>query len=127
VERIPLADINWLENPQDWVGPSRAVLGDVSITPISTQPTPTLPTTVVSRELSGDQNVTIVSAKRVLALDMSGSLAATVWALGLGDLLVGRDISTTFPGVENLPIVTDGSAVRTGAAMIRSVDQPDLV
>ena len=28
---------------------------------------------------------------------------------------------------QNLPIVTDGSAVRTGAAMIRSVDQPDLV
>jgi iron complex transport system substrate-binding protein len=37
---------------------------------------------------------------------MSGSLAATVWALGLGDRLVGRDISTTFPGVEGLPVVT---------------------
>jgi len=37
---------------------------------------------------------------------MSGSLAATVWALGLGDRLVGRDISTTFPGVEDLPVVT---------------------
>jgi transketolase len=28
---------------------------------------------------------------------------------------------------QNLPIVTDGSAVRTGAAIIRSVDEPDLV
>lgn len=125
VERIPLADINWLENPQDWVGPSRAVLGDVSITPIATQPTPTLPTTVVSRELSGDQNVTIVSAKRVLALDMSGSLAATVWALGLGDLLVGRDISTTFPGVENLPIVTGSGHAISPESVLEL--RPDLI
>ncbi len=105
-DRPPLTDINWLETPRDWVGSSTATLGDVTIEPIGDNPTPSLPTTVASDELSGELDVTINTADRVLALDMSGSLAATVWALGLGDRLVGRDISTTFPGVEGLPVVT---------------------
>jgi ABC-type hemin transport system substrate-binding protein len=50
--------------------------------------------------------VTVTSAERIIAVDMSGSLAQTVWGLGLGDRLVGRDISTTFPGTEDLPVVT---------------------
>ena len=104
--RPPLTDINWLETPRDWVGSSTAILGDVTIDPIDDNPTLSLPTTVASDELSGNLDVTINTADRVLALDMSGSLAATVWALGLGDRLVGRDISTTFPGVEGLPMVT---------------------
>lgn len=111
-DRPALADIDWLEDPRDWVGPSTALMSDVSIEPIVSEPTVSLPTTVDSQELSGELEVTITSAERVLALDMSGSLAATVWALGLGDRLVGRDISTTFPGVEDLPVVTgSGHAV----------------
>ena len=105
-DRPALADIKWLESPRDWVGPSTALLGDVSIEPITDSPEVSLPVTVDSDELSGELAVTVSAADRVLALDMSGSLAATVWALGLGDRLVGRDISTTFPGVEDLPVVT---------------------
>ena len=104
--RPPLADITWLDAPRDWVGSSSAILGDVSIDPIEDNSTPSLPARVTSDELTGELDVTINAADRVLALDMSGSLAATVWALGLGDRLVGRDISTTFPGVEDLPVVT---------------------
>lgn len=107
VDRVPLADIEWLDNPRDWVGPSTAQLTTHRVTPITdTPPTPTLPATVTSDDLAGPKQVTVSSAERIIAVDMSGSLAQTVWGLGLGDRLVGRDISTTFPGTEDLPVVT---------------------
>lgn len=105
-DRGSLADIDWLDNPREWVGPSTALLGELTIEPITQAPAVNLPVTIRSNELSGELDVTLERADRVLALDMSGSLAATVWALGLGDRLVGRDISTNFPGVEDLPVVT---------------------
>ena len=49
---------------------------------------------------------------------MAGWLAATVWGLGFGDSLVGRDISSQFPGVEKLPLVTtDGHSVNSEAVL----------
>lgn len=123
--RPPLADITWLEAPRDWVGSSTAILGDVTIEPVDDNPTPSLPTTVASDELSGELDVTVNTADRVLALDMSGSLAATVWALGLGDRLVGRDISTTFPGVEELPVVTGSGHAISPESVLKM--RPDLL
>ena len=84
-DRAPLSDIAWLDSPQEWVGPSTALLTEVAIDPITDEPEANLPTTVTSDDLSGPRDVTVSRAERVLALDMSGSLAATVWALGLGD------------------------------------------
>ncbi len=43
---------------------------------------------------------------RLLALDTYGTLATTVYALGLGDRLVGRDVSTGIPELADLPVVT---------------------
>lgn len=123
--RPPLADITWLDTPRDWVGSSSAILGDVSIDPIEDNSTPSLPATVTSDELTGELDVTINAADRVLALDMSGSLAATVWALGLGDRLVGRDISTTFPGVEDLPVVTRSGHAISPESVLEM--RPDLL
>ena len=123
--RPPLADITWLDTPRDWVGSSSAILGDVSIDPIEDNTTPSLPATVTSDELTGELDVTINAADRVLALDMSGSLAATVWALGLGDRLVGRDISTTFPGVEDLPVVTGSGHAISPESVLEM--RPDLL
>lgn len=124
-ERPALADINWLDAPREWVGPSSALLGDVTIDPITESPPVSLPATVTSNELSGDLEVTIEKADRVLALDMSGSLAATLWALGVGDRLVGRDISTTFPGVEGLPVVTGSGHAISPEAVLEL--RPDLL
>lgn len=123
--RPALADIAWLESPRDWVGASTALLGDVSIEPIVEDPALSLPTTVDSDELSGELAVRVTSADRILALDMSGSLAATVWALGLGDRLVGRDISTTFPGVEDLPVVTGSGHAISPESVLEL--RPDLL
>ena len=47
-----------------------------------------------------------------------GPLAATVWGLGFGETLVGRDVSTTFPGAVDLPVITtDGHSVNAEAVI----------
>ncbi|WP_051198298.1 heme/hemin ABC transporter substrate-binding protein [Gordonia shandongensis] len=46
-------------------------------------------------------------ADRIIALDRNGTLGSTVFALGLGDHVVARDRSTTFPSAEPLPVVTE--------------------
>lgn len=123
--RAELENLEWLADPKAWFGPSTALTSDTAITPVATNPPQNLPTTVESNELSGELQVTISSTERVLALDMSGSLAATVWALGFGDRLMGRDISTTFPGVENLPVVTGtGHAISPESVLAL---RPDLI
>jgi iron complex transport system substrate-binding protein len=73
------------------------------VTPITRHPTQKLPVTV--KDFSG-QPVTISTTRRILALDTYGTLAATVYGLGLGDRLVGRDISTGIPALRHLPVVT---------------------
>jgi len=124
--RPDLADIAWLDDPRSWQGPSTAVLGPHSLEPISAEaPAPALPTTVTSNDLAGDVEVTISTAERIIAVDMSGSLAQTVWGLGYGDRLVGRDISTTIPGTEGLPVVT-GSGHSISIESVLDL-RPDLV
>ena len=73
------------------------------VEPIADDPTPALPTTVT--DFTGEQ-VTVDDASRILALDTYGTLATTVYALGLGDRLVGRDVSTGVPELADLPVVT---------------------
>lgn len=67
------------------------------------EPRPRLPVTVT--DFTGEA-VTVDDASRILALDTYGTLAATVHALGLGDRLVGRDVSTGIPALAHLPLVT---------------------
>lgn len=62
-----------------------------------------LPVTVT--DFTGGE-VTVRDTSRVLALDTYGTLATTVHALGQGDRLVGRDISTGVPALADLPVVT---------------------
>ena len=123
--RAPLSEIDWLVDPRAHVGASTALLQTSAIEPLNTDLEQNLPVTVESDELSGQLSLTISSTDRVLALDMSGSLAATVWALGFGDRLIGRDISTTFPGVDDLPVVTgSGHAISPESVLAL---RPDLI
>lgn len=116
--RAPLAELVVAENPRDVVGPSTALMASATIDPVADNPVQSLPTTVVSRDLDADREVVVNDASRVLALDIAGSLAATVFALGLGDDLVGRDISTTFAEATDLPIVTSsGHAISSEAVL----------
>lgn len=71
------------------------------LAPVNDDPQPVLPVTVESAD---GRQVTISDASRIVAL--SGSLAEIVFALGLGDHVVARDVSTTFAEAEHLPLVT---------------------
>ncbi|MHA3723372.1 heme/hemin ABC transporter substrate-binding protein [Leucobacter sp. HY1910] len=106
VELPPLDEITPLENPRAYQGETTAIIGGPSITPLASEPTPQLPVTVASHDRGGDVDIEVTDVSRVLALSLSGSLAETVHSLGLSDNLVGRDISTNFPGAEDLPVVT---------------------
>ena len=114
----PLSDLDVLDDPLAYEGPSTARLVDRDIDPVADDPAQTLPVTVVSHDRAGDVEVVVDDTSRVIALDLAGSIAATVWGLGLGDTLVGRDGSTTFPGADDLPVVTqDGHSINAEAVL----------
>lgn len=69
--------------------------------PTEAPPVAALPVTVTSAD---GRKVTVTDTSRILPL--TGSIAEVVFALGLGDRVVGRDISATFDEAANLPLVT---------------------
>lgn len=71
------------------------------LAPIDEDPSPRLPVTVSSAD--GHQ-VTITDVDHIVPL--AGSLAEIVFALGLGDRVAARDVTTTFPEADHLPLVT---------------------
>lgn len=98
----PLADLDLVE-PKTAVGPSTACLPDRGIVPIADDATPRLPVTLTDDD---GTEVTVTDASRILPLDITGTIAATVFSLGLGDRVVGRDSSTGFAEAAGLPVVT---------------------
>ena len=94
------------------------MIPEAAITPATEAPSQSLPATVVSHDSAGDVDVEVTDTSRVVAIDLAGSVAATVWGLGLGDTLVGRDQSTTFPGTEDLAVVTSGGHTVNTEAVI---------
>jgi iron complex transport system substrate-binding protein len=69
--------------------------------PGGTAASPQLPVTVTSAD---GRSVTVADVSRIVPLQ--GDLAEIVFDLGLGDNVVGRDISTTFEEASDLPLVT---------------------
>lgn len=95
-------------------GPATAT-AEPSVEPIADAPEPDLPVTYT--DITGEP-VTVTDASRVLALDSYGTLATTVYALGLGDRLVGRDVSTGMPELQDLPLVTHNGHELNGEAIL---------
>jgi len=116
--RVPLADLDILADPHAYEGPSTALLADAQVSAPATPPAQTLPATITSHDLAGDTSVTVTSTERILAMDISGSIAATVFGLGFGGSVVGRDISTTFPGTEDLPVITSSGHTVNSEAIL---------
>ena len=106
--RAPLAEVKPASAPKAITGPSTSSLTDAAVPPVMNNPAAKLPATVTSHDQSGAKQVVVKDTSRVVALSISGSLSATVWGLGKGSTLVGRDQSTTFPGAKDLPVVTSG-------------------
>jgi iron complex transport system substrate-binding protein len=114
----PLADLAVPADPRALEGPSTAVLANAAVDAPREPPAQDLPAKVVSRDLAGDTSVTVRSTERILAMDISGSISATVFGLGFGDSVVGRDVSTTFPGTEDLPVITSSGHTVNSEAII---------
>lgn len=121
---IPLAQLDILDDPRSYVGETTAILAESTIAGASV-PEQTLPVTVTSRDLGGDTEVTVESTDRIIAMDISGSIAATVFGLGLGDNVVGRDISTTFPEAADLPVITSSGHTVNSEAILAL--RPDIL
>ena len=126
VPRPALSEVDALEDPHAYEGPSTAVLPAAQIEPIAQNPEQQLPTTVTSYTQAGDEEqVEITGTDRVVAVDLAGSIAASIWALGFGGTLVGVDQSTTFPGTEDLDRVTSGGHTVNAESVIALA--PDVV
>ena len=115
---VPLTELAVLADPHAYIGESTAILADDTIPTPSTAPAQALPVTVTSHDLAGDTPVTVASTDRILAMDVSGSIAATVFGLGFGDNVVGRDVSTTFTQAADLPVVTTGGHTVNSEAIL---------
>ena len=110
-----LADVEVLEDPGSYVGPSTAVLTDAALHPVANNPTPQLPVTITDAQ---GTEITVHDVSRILALDLYGTAARAVYELGLGDNLVGRDTSSGFPEVADLPLVTANGHELNGEAIL---------
>ncbi|MEQ6903473.1 ABC transporter substrate-binding protein [Nocardioides sp. YIM 152588] len=99
----PLDEVTPLADPRAWDGPVTAVPAGAAVEPVSDTGAPRLPATVTDAQ---GTEVTVTDVSRVLALDVHGTLARTVFDLGLGESLVGRDVSTQFDEASDLPLVT---------------------
>jgi iron complex transport system substrate-binding protein len=100
---VDLASAKVLADPRTYEGATHATLANAAIDPVTDSPRPTLPVTVTDAQ---GTKVTITDTSRVLALDIYGTLSQTVYELGAGDQLVGRDISTQLDEAKDLPLVT---------------------
>ncbi|MDN5745659.1 MAG: ABC transporter substrate-binding protein [Nocardioidaceae bacterium] len=98
-----IADVQPLEDPKAWKGAVDINLPEPEIRPVEDDPRPDLPATVTDAQ--GHQ-VTVKSIERILALDVYGTLSQTVFELGLGDNIVGRDVSSAYEEIKDRPLVT---------------------
>lgn len=108
VDLPPLTSLTPLEDPRAYEGPSTAVVGPPSIEPLAERPEAKLPVTVQSQDRTGEIPVEVTDTSRILAISLTGTLSDIVYNLGLGDQLIGRDATTSFPGSEELPLVVTG-------------------
>jgi iron complex transport system substrate-binding protein len=115
---VPLTELEVLADPRSYVGESTAVLADAGIPAPESGPEQSLPATVTSHDLGGDAEVTVESTERILAMDISGSIAATVFGLGFGEQVVGRDVSTTFAQADGLPVITSSGHTVNSEAIL---------
>ncbi len=79
---------------------------DHSVAPVTTEATPELPTEVESAD---GRTVRVEDVSRIVSL--WGNITETVYGLGLGDNVVGRDVASTFTEAEDVPVVTRGHDV----------------
>ena len=98
-----LSSAKVLEDPKSHVGPSTALLSRPALDPVAKNPASSLPATVTDAQ---GTKVTISDTSRILPIDLYGTSSRIVFDLGLGRNVVGRDVSSDFDEIKDLPLVT---------------------
>ncbi|MEO9325894.1 ABC transporter substrate-binding protein [Nocardioides sp. C4-1] len=111
-----LADVEPLADPRSWDGEVSIRLPEPEIVPVDDDPQPRLPVTVTDAQ---GTEVEVTDVNRILALDIYGTLVHTVFELGLGDNVVGRDVSAQFPEAADLPLVTQNGHELNAEAILQ--------
>lgn len=114
-EGARLADVDVLDDPRAYEGPSTAHLSSTAIEPIADDPVPDLPAVVT--DVQGTE-VVVEDVSRILALDLYGTTARTVFELGLGENVVGRDVSSGFAEIQDRQLVTSNGHDLNGEAIL---------
>ncbi|MDR2372961.1 MAG: ABC transporter substrate-binding protein [Bifidobacteriaceae bacterium] len=104
-----------LADPKSHTGPSTAVVAEAAIEPIATNPRPALPATVTDAQ---GTLVTVTDVSRLLALDIYGTTSRIVFSLGLGANVIGRDTSSGFAEIQDLPRVTPSGNTLSAEAIL---------
>lgn len=113
--QTPLSELELAADPRTVQGPSTACLSSDAIEPVRAAGGASVPVTVTDAE---GREVEVTDVSRILPVDISGTIAATVFGLGLGDDVVGRDSSTSFAGTEDLPVVTNSGHTLNAEAIL---------
>lgn len=116
ISGIPLAsEVSAIEDPRSFQGELPLQLVDDPVEPIATDPAPQLPAVVTDNQ---GTEVEVADISRILPLDIYGTLSRMVYELGLGDNVIGRDISSSFPEIADRPLVTtDGHQLNAEAIL----------
>ena len=114
-ERPALADVTPVDDPRGWTGEQTAVAAATPVDPVAEDPRPALPVTLTDAQ---GTEVTVADTSRVLALDLYGSTSRILFELGLGGSVVGRDSSSDFPEIADLPVVTTSGHDLSGEAIL---------
>jgi len=115
VDRPALSDVTPVDDPRGWVGEQTAVSASTPVDPVAADPVPALPVTLTDAQ---GTEVTVTATSRILALDLYGSTSRIVFELGLGGSVVGRDSSSDFPEIADLPTVTRNGHDLNGEAIL---------
>jgi iron complex transport system substrate-binding protein len=114
-DRPALADVTPVDDPRGWTGEQTAVAAATPVEPVADDPRPALPVTLTDAQ---GTEVTVTDTSRVLALDLYGSTSRILFELGLGGSVVGRDSSSDFPEIADLPVVTTSGHDLSGEAIL---------
>lgn len=116
ISGIPLAsEVSATADPRSFAGELSLELVDDPVDPVTTDPVPQLPAVVTDNQ---GTVVEVADVSRILPLDVYGTLSRIVFELGLGDNVIGRDVSSAFPEISDRPLVTqDGHQLNAEAIL----------
>ena len=118
-----ISEVTPAADPRAFSGVLSPGVADDAVQPVVKDPEPELPAKMVDAQ---GNKVVVKDVSRILALDLYGTLARTVFELGLGDKVVGRDRSTSFAEAKDLPLVTP-SAHDLSAEAILALDPTVII